>query len=104
MPLPTRVADVHILNLMYLQALQRAVQSDITRAGSMYGISLEDAEALRGLSLEAIHSLATSHNTCIAALRVSGPRLRDLAAEPTAVRMIFGALQDHPQQQAASWA
>jgi hypothetical protein len=84
-----RVHDVHVLNLMYLLAIQKCVNEDIVRACALYGLSATEAEQIKGLSIEAVHSLAGSLNECIATLRMSRPcsfRLPAPSDRPDAAR------------------
>ena len=90
------VHDVHVLNLMYLLAIQKCVNDDIVRACALYGLSVADAQQIKDLSIEAVHTLAGSLNECIAVLRISPSALMSLAGAAPTVQMLLGSLYDHP--------
>jgi Flagellar transcriptional activator (FlhD) len=90
------VHDVHVLNLMYLLAVQKCVNEDPVRACALYGLSAEEAEQIKGLSLEAVHTLAGSLNECIATLRMNPSVLLSMAGTHPAVQTLLGTLYGHP--------
>jgi Flagellar transcriptional activator (FlhD) len=90
----SRAHDVHVLNLMYLLAIQKCVNEDIVRASALYGLSATEAEQIKGLSIEAVHALAGSLNECIATLRISPSAMISLASAPPTVQTLLGSVYD----------
>jgi hypothetical protein len=80
---------------MYLLAIQKCVNEDMARACALYGLSLKEAEQIKSLSIEDVHTLAGSQNECIATLRISASALMSLAGAPAPVQTLLGSLYDH---------
>jgi Flagellar transcriptional activator (FlhD) len=89
------VHDVHVINLMYLLAVQRCVNEDPVSACALYGLSAEEAEQVRGLSIDSIHTLSVSLNECIATLRMTPSTLLSMSGAHPAVQTLLGTLYDH---------
>jgi Flagellar transcriptional activator (FlhD) len=98
------VHDVHVINLMYLLAVQRCANEDSLRACTLYGLSAEEAEQIKGLSLDAVHTLAGSLNECIATLRMNPSVLLSMSGEHPAVQTLLGTLYDHASSRAQASA
>lgn len=96
MAVASHVNDVHILNLMFLTAVQKAINDDAARACALYGLTAEDAARIKVLSMEALHTLAGSLNECVATLRLSGAALIALSTAPAPLQTVMGALIDLP--------
>jgi hypothetical protein len=88
------VHDVHYINLIYLLAVQKCINEDPVSASALYGLSAEETEQIKGLSLDAIHTLAGSLNECIATLRMTPSVLLSMAGAHPAVQTLFGTLYD----------
>ncbi|HQR19498.1 MAG TPA: flagellar transcriptional regulator FlhD [Burkholderiaceae bacterium] len=89
------VHDVHVINLMYLLAVQKCVNEDSVRACTLYGLSADEADQIKGLSLEAVHTLAGSLNECIATLRMNPSVLLSMSGKHPVVQTLLGTLYDH---------
>lgn len=89
------VHDVHVINLMYLLAVQKCANEDPVTACSLYGLTVDEAEQLKVLSLDAVHTLAGSFNECIATLRMNPSVLLSISGKHPAVQTLLGALYDH---------
>ena len=96
------VHDIHVINLMYLLAVQKCVNEDPVIACALYGLSAEEAEQIKALSIDSIHTLSVSLNECIATLRVTPSALLSLSDAHPAVQTLLGTLYDHtsPRTQA----
>lgn len=90
------VQDVHVINLMYLLAVQKCVNEDPVKASALYGLTAEDAVQVKGLSIDAIHTLAVSLNECIATLRLNPSVLTSMAGTHPAVQTLLGTLCERP--------
>jgi hypothetical protein len=84
------VHDAHVINLMYLLAVQRCANEDSLRACTLYGLSAAEAQQIKGLSLDAVHTLAGSLNECIATLRMNPSVLLSMSGEHPAVQNLLG--------------
>lgn len=89
------VRDVQYINLLYLLALQKCINEDPVRACALYSLSAEETEQIKGLSLDAIHTLAGSLNECIATLRMTPSVLLSIADAHPAVQTLLGTLYDY---------
>lgn len=93
-----RAEDVQVLNLMFLLTLQKGCNEDPARASAIFGLSADQAEQLKDLSLEAVQALASSMNECVAALRFSASDLVSIAATPAPFRMFRSALHERSSE------
>lgn len=98
------VHDVHYINLIYLLAVQKCINEDPVRASALYGLSAEETEQIKSLSLDAIHTLAGSLNECIATLRMTPSVLLSMAGAHPAVQTLLGTLYDHAPSRAQASA
>ena len=98
------VHDVQYINLLYLLALQKCINEDPVRASALHGLSAEETEQIKSLSLDAIHTLAGSLNECIATLRMTPSVLLSMAGAHPAVQTLLGTLYDHAPSRAQASA
>lgn len=84
--------DIHRLNLFFLSTIQKTCIEDALRASSLFGLTTAEIEVIKGLSVEAVHALASSLNESIAILRFSAHDIASLASAPEPMQTLFAAV------------